>query len=159
MGMGVNPGLCDDSNGSMGIYYIGLQPLCRSNGRAESGPKMIYYCAHCNSPARYYENSDFVYQHNYGPVWVCREYPYCNSYEKADREGRPLGLICNKRTKNLRRKVWKQHFKSIFLSEVDKAPAWEFLSRIIGKKVTSLKQMDDKDCERFIYFCKERFSE
>lgn len=62
-------------------------------------------CPNCGTPAKLV-NSTVVYGKDYGPLWICGNYPKCDCYcgcHKGTNE--PLGTMADKETRELRKKV------------------------------------------------------
>lgn len=79
----------------------------------------IPVCEKCKIPARLLKSSKPIYGKDYGPVWVCGNFPECDArcgcHPGTDN---PLGTLADKETRKLREKVhaafdpmWKRHAK------------------------------------------------
>lgn len=65
-------------------------------------------CDKCNMPAKLLESSTPVYGRNYGPVWVCGNFPLCDARCGCHKgTHNPLGTLADKETRKLREMVHK----------------------------------------------------
>jgi len=81
----------------------------------ESGEKIdAPICPHCGGTAKQVD-SIRVYRKSYGMIWICENYPECDSYVGCHGEtGEPLGTLANAELRELRKrahsvfdKLWK----------------------------------------------------
>jgi len=60
-------------------------------------------CPYCNSEAKF-TSSIKVYRKDYGKIWLCSNYPKCDSYVGAHKgNGEPKGTLANHETRKYRK--------------------------------------------------------
>ncbi|KKN74617.1 hypothetical protein LCGC14_0388190 [marine sediment metagenome] len=60
-------------------------------------------CPYCDREARF-TSSIIVYGRDYGKIWLCVNYPKCDSYVGAHKgNGEPKGTLADKETRNYRK--------------------------------------------------------
>ena len=67
-------------------------------------------CPYCGSDVEYHASSILVYGQDYGPMWVCTAFPYCDTYvsthnERTYRDGKhvPMGTLADVETRRWRK--------------------------------------------------------
>lgn len=63
-------------------------------------------CDKCKMPAKLLKNSKEVYGRDYGPIWVCGNFPLCDARCGCHKgTHKPLGTLADKETRKLREMV------------------------------------------------------
>lgn len=118
--------------------------------------KVKVKCPTCGKLAKFV-NSQVIYGKPYGMVWVCRDYPFCDSYVGAHKEsGLPLGTLADANTRKARidahaafDELWKRG------KIVSRTQAYKELAKYMGMPVKkchigSFKMIQCKMVEDFV---------
>lgn len=62
-------------------------------------------CRYCNGTISFRKKSTFLYGRDLGPVWICDG---CKAYVGCDPEGKPLGIVANKKLRMMRNFAHKE---------------------------------------------------
>lgn len=122
-------------------------------------------CPYCGSEVEFKKDSTFIYGRNYGPVYYCTNYPFCDAYVGCHKgTHKSLGRLANK---ELRLKKGEAHYYFDFIWKAkrslkkrssknarDKGYVWLSNELGIPKEYTHIGMFDIETCERVISLCK-----
>lgn len=130
---------------------------------AKKKPKMKHkntYCPYCGSIA-VLRRANEIYK-NPKPeddermLLVCKNYPICDSYIKADKFGNPIGTMANKEVRHLRL-IAHNYFDEIFKNNIlSRSDAYKMLSDKLGTPLrdTHISNFDEYRCKVVIGIAK-----
>lgn len=119
------------------------------------------YCDVCRSEARYHEDNSILYGQAYGNkgVWVCKDYPFCNSYVSARSNKKPTGRLKNSVSRELSKKarsLFDKHWQFLNADNKSKNQLRNKLYQRLAKKLNippkeaQFSRMDDESLRRAI---------
>ena len=74
-------------------------------------------CQYCQSEAKL-ADSVIVYGRSYGPIWICSNYPKCDSYVGCHKDtNKPLGTLANRELREWRKKA-KEPFNRLWKEKI-----------------------------------------
>lgn len=116
------------------------------------------FCPYCASKAELVEDSVIYNGNSYDKrIWICSDYPVCDSYVGCHADGLPLGTLANKELRYWRRQahehfdpLWK--FKNAQKSGNHRSDAYKWLSVAleIPKDNTHIAEMDVNQCKKIV---------
>lgn len=118
------------------------------------------YCPYCGSIA-VLRRADEIYKNPPDKMedrmlLVCKNYPECDSYIKADKDGNPIGVMANKELRHLRL-IAHNYFDEIFKNNIlSRSDAYKLLSDKLGTplKETHISNFDEYRCKVVIKIAK-----
>ena len=119
-------------------------------------------CPYCGSKLLL-KNSNEVYNNSkyYGKMWVCKNYPKCDSYVGCHKDTDiPLGRPANKRLRTLKKEAHRW-FDPIWKSGLmTRKEAYRWLADMlhIDCEECHIGLFDIKQCQKVIYLCKRQRS-
>lgn len=119
-------------------------------------------CPYCGASISLKTN-DFVYGKKFGNgyVYVCDNYPKCNSYVGTHKDKKPLGRLANKELRKQKQTahllfdaLWKWK-RTVEKDKYARSKAYSWLASEMGKKVkdTHIGHFDEKEVEKVIKIC------
>jgi len=110
-------------------------------------------CPYCGEVAML-KPSTFIYGRAYGTnVWVCRNFPQCNAFVGAHKNGTPLGTLANKALRKARTAA-HEAFDPLWFTErlYTRQVAYMYLAGLLGmtKDECHIGMMGIDDCQRVI---------
>lgn len=118
------------------------------------------YCPYCGSIAILRKADEIYKSDSPDPnrmLLVCKNYPECDSYIKADKYGNPKGIMANKELRHLRL-VAHNYFDEIFKNNIlSRADAYKLLADKFGIPLRDahMSNFDEYRCKQTIAFAKE----
>jgi ssDNA-binding Zn-finger/Zn-ribbon topoisomerase 1 len=117
------------------------------------------YCPYCGSIA-VLRKANEVYVNKIEDddrlLLVCKNYPECDTYIKADENGNPKGVMANKELRHLRL-VAHNYFDEIFRNNIlSRSDAYKLLSDKLGIPLqdTHMSNFDEYRCKKTIAIAK-----
>lgn len=109
-------------------------------------------CQYCKGEVALFGDSSFLYHgKNYGPVWVCTNYPQCNSYVGCHPGTiTPLGSVANKELRLLRKQCHKEFDKMWKFQGYSRIRAYEILSQMMHIKEPHIGEFDIEQCQQLL---------
>lgn len=117
-------------------------------------------CPHCGEEA-VLKDSSFIYGKSYGNVWVCFNYPQCNSFVGCHGyTAKPLGTLANSDLRNKRKEthslfdqLWKGKNR-----QMHRGQAYKWMAEIMNLSSTEahIGMMNINQCKKLIQFCKQK---
>lgn len=98
-------------------------------------------CPHCGGLGIFRKSSNFIYaSRDYGPVWICSNYPHCNSYVKCHPgTQQSLGRLSNDIERTLKIQahyyldaLWKRKIAQGVYKNQARGLAYDWLSQNLG---------------------------
>lgn len=117
-------------------------------------------CPYCGAKV-VLKDSVYVYHNhrNYGSMWVCSNFPKCNSYVGCHRGTTiPLGRLANaelRRAKNLAHYYFDALWKSGFMTR-EQAYIWLATSLGISQGKCHIGMFDTETCGKVVKLCKKQ---
>lgn len=119
------------------------------------------YCPYCGSIA-ILRRADEIYltspqKDKDRMLLVCKNYPNCDSYIKADKNGNPKGVMANKELRHLRL-IAHNYFDEIFKNEIlTRSDAYKLLADRLGipLKDAHISNFNEYRCKKVISIAKE----
>jgi ssDNA-binding Zn-finger/Zn-ribbon topoisomerase 1 len=128
--------------------------MSRTNRRTRK-PVKVPCCPYCGKQA-VLRDGTAVYARSYGRLWVCQDYPKCDSYVGCHKGTKqPLGRMANKELRMLKMRVHKA-FDSLWKSGVmSRSDAYRWLSDqlMIPPQSCHIGMFDEQTCRDAIRFC------
>ena len=114
-------------------------------------------CPYCQKKAELHMDSSIVYRKNYGPIYLCQCYPFCDSYVGCHPDSTaPLGRLANKQLRYWKKQAHK-YFDVLWKEDkMKRSDAYKWLSEkldIPGKR-THIGMFDVKTCKTVVELCK-----
>jgi hypothetical protein len=112
-------------------------------------------CPYCQSKT-ILQPDTYIYNRSYGnPLYVCQNYPFCDSYVGTHNDGSPKGIPANKQLRSLRictHNVFDYYWKSNILK---RSTAYRILSEILGIDYDDchIALFNEKLCIKTIEIC------
>lgn len=111
---------------------------------------MILKCPYCGAKARLMD-SVVVYGKSYGKVYVCDNYPDCDSYVGVHKgTDRPLGTLANKELRTARVGCHRKFDESWKSGRSTREDAYKTLSIITGIENPHFGQFTLEQCNAFL---------
>jgi len=115
-------------------------------------------CPYCNGKA-HLKDSSRIYGRSYGNVWMCEDYPHCDSYVGVHKgTDKPLGRMANARLRELK-KMAHELFDPMWRNgPMKRWQAYSWLARKMDmtRKEAHIGEFDESQCERLIEILKEK---
>lgn len=119
-------------------------------------------CPYCGAKAEL-KDATYIYHtkkaQNWGKVWVCKNYPECDSYVGCHEQTTiPKGRLANPRLRCLKSEAHKQFdplWKSGLMSRTD---AYKWLSSMLNIPLDEchIGMFDVKQCQKVIHLCQKQ---
>jgi ssDNA-binding Zn-finger/Zn-ribbon topoisomerase 1 len=117
-------------------------------------------CPYCGSKAEL-RNSSIIYGKDYGMMYICNNYPLCDSYVGIHKRSfKPLGTLANKELRLLRSQahtyfdaIWKYRKKQG--DRYARKKGYKWLSKKLNTKLkyTHIGMFDKNRCNKVIELC------
>lgn len=118
-------------------------------------------CPYCEGIA-VLRDSAILYKVSYGYVWLCPNWPKCDSYVGCHKKTKtPIGSLANQKLRRLRsatHKVFDPLWKKGEGGKLSRSEAYKWLAETLelSKENCHIGMFDFELCERAILACKER---
>lgn len=120
-------------------------------------------CPYCGAEIFLKEN-DFIYKKriNKGYVYVCGNYPQCNSYVGTHSDKKPLGRLANKSLRNYKKTahlyfdtIWR-YKKNVLKDYKARGKAYKWLASVMSKKAKDahIGHFNEEETKKVIDICK-----
>lgn len=120
-------------------------------------------CPHCGEEA-VLKDSSFIYGKSYGNVWVCFNYPQCNSFVGChSNTDKPLGTLANSELRNKRRETHSM-FDQLWRGKnrkMNRAAAYQWMAKVmnLSNDKAHIAMMDLSQCKNLIQLTKQYLKE
>jgi|SRR6185369_12624458 len=118
---------------------------------------MEILCPYCGAKAQL-KDSSVIYGKSYGFVWVCANYPKCDSYvgtHKNSKDHKPLGRMANYELRELKKQchryfdnLWQQPQKWGYT----RSEAYKKMQQVMGmtEYEAHIAKFNEQECQKFI---------
>lgn len=121
---------------------------------------MTIKCPYCNADAVKVDSS-VIYGRSFGDIYMCSNYPKCDSYVGCHEDGRPKGSLANPVLRKLRTDAHEVFDYSWQKKLISRTQAYKRLALYLGidKKDTHIGGFDDAGCKRVLEFSSTFYTE
>ena len=110
----------------------------------------IPICPYCGAEIKL-RNSIEIYGRDYGYLWVCKNYPQCDSYVGCHKGTTiPLGTPANKELRNLRHTCHLVFDKAWKCGKISRIEAYKKLGKKMGIPEPHIGQFNKEQCEKLL---------
>lgn len=118
-------------------------------------------CKECRGRVVYHEHNAIVYGKDYGNghIYICENFPSCNSYVGAHGDGKPLGDVVGYKTRQARKQAHKAFDPLWRQGEINRRfgnreTAYKYLSDFMNlpTEKTHIGMFDELQCKRVLEF-------
>lgn len=121
--------------------------------------KNSIHCPYCGSKA-IFSDAQIVYgRPGFGSVWLCADYPACDSRVSAHRNGLPKGTLANKELREWRKKAHAAFDPWWQSGQVSRNQAYRWLGQQLGiqPKDTHIAMFSTEQCQQVIAAVESRW--
>jgi ssDNA-binding Zn-finger/Zn-ribbon topoisomerase 1 len=105
----------------------------------------VLKCPYCGSSVDYAPASRVYKRDGFGFLFLCRNYPKCDSYVSAGEDGKPTGTLANKELREQRKTVYKVMDEFCNTHEVRTVELFSLMGRFHEKKLWRINDLEAKD--------------
>lgn len=121
------------------------------------------FCPYCEIFSVFEPSSDFIYGRDFGPVWVCDNYPTCDSYVGCHPgTSEPLGRLADRKLREAKKRahaafdqLWRAKMTFGVSKKTARTAAYNWLASQLGISVNEchIGHFDKANCDRVVEIC------
>ncbi len=114
----------------------------------------IPVCPYCGAETEL-KDSSAVYRKSYGNIWICKNYPECDSYVGCHKGTNiPLGVPANKELRTLRHTCHLEFDDIWKFGKISRNKAYRILGKEMNIPEPHIGEFTKEQCEELLYLLK-----